>query len=441
VSQDLLATRIDPTSFRGRPMQTFHLGWIALFVTSFSWLGSAALLPLVQRDLGLGSAQTSGLLVGSLAAAFLGRFAAGTLCDRFGPRRIYTALLAVVAAAATAVALAPGYDAIQVPWVLLGLAGASLVVTQYHTTLVFAPSCAGAASAAAMGWGAVGGGIARVVVVIAAQLAVTLGVGATWGWRMPMLVAALACAVTAVAYGVLARDTPEGDFHELRRVAKLPPLDDLRGGFARVARNHRVWTLSAVHAVCFGLEVAVMGVAVLYSYDRFGLGLGAGGLVAAGIVVMNPLARTLGGAVADWFASHSGRRGRVTWLSLTLFGQGATLILFSQAATVGVALAGLVLFSLCVQMAHGATFAIVPTLDRRAAGSVTGIVAAGGLLGAALASALRGVHAASWPTALLVLGVLVMASSGLVLLARLQEQQALRGARPPVLPAGVRTAP
>jgi len=440
VSHDLLATRIEPTSFRGRPMQAFQLSWIALFVTSFTWLGSAALLPLVQRDLGLDAPQTTGLLVGSLVATLLGRFAVGTLCDRFGPRRIYTALLALVAAATAAVALAPGYDALQVPWVLLGLAGSALVVTQYHTTLVFAPSCLGAASAAAMGWGALGGGIARVIVVIAAQLAVTFVVGATWGWRVPLLVGALACGLTAIAYWVLTRDTAEGDFTELRRVAKRAPVEDLRGGFARVARNHRVWTLSAVHAVCFGLEVAVMGVAVLYSYDRFGLELGAGGLVAAGIVVLNPLARTLGGGLADWFAARSGRLGRVTWLSLTLFGQGATLILFSQAGTVGVAIAGLVLFSLCVQMAHGATFAIVPTLDRRAAGSVTGVVAAGGMVGAVMASALRGVHAESWPTALLVLGVLVLAGSGLVLLARLQEQQALLRTRTPALPVGARTA-
>jgi len=317
--------------------------------------------------------------------------------------------------------------------------GAAIVVTQYHATLMFAPSFVGTATAAATGWGLVGGGIARVIVLLVAQLLIALGTGLAWGWRAPMLLGALACALTAVAYWTLTRDTPEGDFHELRRVGKLAPVDDLRGSFGRAARNHRVWTLSAVYALSFGLEVAVMGVAALYYYDRFGFELGAGGLVAVGIVVMNPLARTLGGAVADWFAARYGRRGRVTWLSLTLLGQGATLVLFSRVEAFGLALVSLLVFSLCVQMAQGATFSLVPFLDRRAVGSVTGIVAAGGTMGAGLATLLWRVQASSWPTVLLVLGVLVMIGSALVLVARLQEQ-ALLGKRAPVLPAGARTA-
>lgn len=434
-----LATRVEPTSFRTVPMRTFHLGWIALFVTSFAWVGSAALLPLVRSEMGLDAGQIGSLLAGSLLATLLARLGAGWLCDRVGPRRTYVAVLAAGAAAIVGATMAHDYESLRLPWMAIGLVGAAIVPTQYHTALVFAPSCVGTATAGAAGRGLVGGGLAPGLAMMGAILLGALGVGPDWSWRVPMLLAALLCALTAGAYWVLTRDTAEGDFHELRRVGKRAPVEELRGGFVRAARNHRVWTLSAVYGVSFGLEVAVMSVAALYWYDRFGFELGAGALVVAGIVVMNPLARTLGGAVADWFAARAGRRGRVTWLSLTLLGQGATLIMLSRLGTLGWGLGALLVFSLFVQMAQGTTLAMVPSLDRRAAGSVTGIVTAGGIAGAALATSLWGVHAASWPAVLLVLGVVAMAGSALVLVARLQEQVLLvRGA--PALPAGARPA-
>jgi NNP family nitrate/nitrite transporter-like MFS transporter len=424
---------IEPTSFRRHPMRIFHLGWVALFVTSFVWLGSVALLPFVQKEMGLDADQIGSLLAGSLLATLLARLAAGWLCDLIGPRHTYASLLVLGAGALVGATMAHEYGALRLPWVAIGLVGAAIVVTQYHTSLVSAPRSLGAATAAATGWGLVGGGVAPVLVSIGAILLLALGAGTEWSWRMPMLVDALLCALTAVAYWVLTSDTPEGDFRELRRVGKLAPVDDLRGSFMRAARNHRVWTLSALYGVSFGLEVGAMSVAALYYFDRFAFELGAGGLVVLGIVVMNPLARTLGGAVADWFAARAGRRGRVTWLSLTLLGQGVTLVLLSRLGTLGWALGAMLVFSLFVQMAQGATLAMVPYLDRRAVGSVTGIVTAGGIAGAALATLLWGVQASSWPTVLLVLGILVVVGSGLVLAARLQEQ-VLLGKRAPVVP-------
>jgi NNP family nitrate/nitrite transporter-like MFS transporter len=46
----------------------------------------------------------------------------------------------------------------------------------------------------------------------------------------------------------------------------------------------------------------------------------------------------------------------------------------------------LILFSLTVQMAEGATFAVVPFINKKAIGSISGIVGAGGNVGAFLAA-------------------------------------------------------
>jgi NNP family nitrate/nitrite transporter-like MFS transporter len=48
----------------------------------------------------------------------------------------------------------------------------------------------------------------------------------------------------------------------------------------------------------------------------------------------------------------------------------------------------LILFSLTVQMAEGATFSVVPFINKKAIGSISGIVGAGGNVGAFLAAIL-----------------------------------------------------
>ena len=59
-------------------------------------------------------------------------------------------------------------------------------------------------------------------------------------------------------------------------------------------------------------------------------------------------------------------------------------ILFSRIRVIGAAIPALIGFSLFVQMAEGATFAIVPFVQPSATGSVSGIVGAGGNVGAVI---------------------------------------------------------
>lgn len=75
---------------------------------------------------------------------------------------------------------------------------------------------------------------------------------------------------------------------------------------------------------------------------------------------MNIFARTLGGVFSDLFAKQGGLKGRVRWLFIALVCEGIALVTFSQMHVLSLAIGIMLVFSLFVQMAEGATFGVVP---------------------------------------------------------------------------------
>ncbi|MCB9898466.1 MAG: DoxX family membrane protein, partial [Planctomycetes bacterium] len=106
-----------------------------------------------------------------------------------------------------------------------------------------------------------------------------------------------------------------------------------------------------------------------------------------------------------------GLHGRVRWLFLAVAVEGLALILFSQMRVIVLAIPTMIVFSLFVQMSEGATYSIVPFVNRKALGSVAGIVGAGGNLGAVSAGFLFRSESLGYADALLVLGILVTVAS------------------------------
>ncbi|HET6600042.1 MAG TPA: MFS transporter, partial [Burkholderiaceae bacterium] len=157
------ATRIDLFSFSAPPMRAFHMTWLAFFLCFFGWFGLAPLMPLVRADLQLTSAQVADSVIASVAGTIFARLLIGQLCDKLGPRRVYAGLLALGALPIMGVGLVHGYEAFLVCRVLIGLVGASFVITQYHTSAMFAPSVVGTATATPAGWGNLGGGVTQMV--------------------------------------------------------------------------------------------------------------------------------------------------------------------------------------------------------------------------------------------------------------------------------------
>jgi len=414
------ATRLTLSDFSSTPMRAFHMTWLAFFLCFFGWFGIAPLMPVVRAELHLTKAQIGNTIIASVAITVIARLLIGWLCDRIGPRRAYSWLLILGSLPVMGIGFANSYESFLLFRLAIGAIGASFVITQYHTSVMFAPNIVGTANAAAAGWGNLGGGVTQMVMPLIYSALLGLGVGTYWGWRMAMVVPGVALLLTGIAYALLTKDTPDGNFNELRESGEMG-ASRASGGFLEACKDKRVWVLFVAYAACFGMELTIDNIAALYFVDYFKMDLQTAGILAGTFGMMNLFARALGGIVSDRFGLRWGLRGRATLLAGTLALEGLALMLFSQARLLPVAVATMLLTGLFLKMSNGATYAVVPFINKRALGAVAGIVGAGGNVGAVLAGFLFKSESITWPQALLFLGVAVTMSSALALLVRFSE--------------------
>jgi len=416
-------------------VRTFHMSWFAFFLCFFAWFGIAPMMHVVRDELGLTKSQIGWCIIASVSMTVVARLGVGWLCDRIGPRLAYTWLLVLGSLPVMGIGFSQDYTTFLIFRLLIGAIGASFVITQYHTSVMFAPNVVGTANATSAGWGNLGGGVTQIAMPIVlgaltlgAVIPFTeitflpgLGLSVAAGWRIAMVLAGVACFVTGVAYYFLTQDAPAGNFKDLRACGKMPEATKVNGAFWQACLDPRVWALFVIYGSCFGIELTINNIAALYFADYFGLGLVTAGAAAALFGLMNLFARTLGGSFGDRFGGKWGLKGRVFWLFMALFCEGLALMFFSQMTVLALAIPALIVFSLFVQMSEGATFSVVPFINKKALGAVAGIVGAGGNAGAVAAGFLfKG--AVEWPTALLILGAVVVGCSFFAFLVRFSSE-------------------
>jgi MFS transporter, NNP family, nitrate/nitrite transporter len=384
------ATRIALFSFATPQMRAFHLTWVAFFVCFFAWFATAPLMPVIKADLRLSNDEVYSIGIAGVFATVLARFCIGPLCDRFGPRLVYTILLAFGALPVFAVAFAWDYPSFLIFRLLIGIIGASFVVTQFHTSVMFAPNVVGTANATVGGWGNAGGGVTQSVMPLVLAGIAAWGVGNAAAWRYAQIVPGVMMLVVAILYWRYTQDTPDGNFADLRR--RGVSTETGKGeGFAvmkAAAKNYRVWVLAACYGASFGVELFVHSIAVTYYFNRFHLSVENAGFAVGAFGLLALFARALGGLLSDRVARARGLDGRRWLLFATLVGEGAFLLWFSQADGVTLAIGTMLVFGLFTHMACGALYALVPFIDRAVLGGVCGIIGAGGNVGGVLAGLL-----------------------------------------------------
>ena len=406
------ASKIQLFSLASPQMRAFHLTWMAFFVCFFAWFACAPLMPVIKGQLGLSIEQIANINIAAVAVTILVRLIIGPLCDRYGPRKTYTGLLLAGAIPVIGVSFSQSYESFLFFRLCIGAVGASFVITQYHTSVMFAPNVVGTANAATAGWGNAGGGVAQGLMPLLLAAMLMLGVGESLGWRVALLVPGLLMLAMAAVYWHFTQDCPQGNFDELR-AAGIAIESGKKGGWASfraASANYRVWMLFVTYGACFGVEIFIHNIAAIYYVDHFGLSLKSAGIAAASFGLLALFARALGGIVSDKVAQRGGLNRRATLLFVMMLGEGLGLLWFAHAGSVALAVVAMLCFGLFTHMACGATYALVPFIDRKALGGVAGIIGAGGNVGAVLAGFLMKGLGNTQQT-LSMLGVLVTVSA------------------------------
>ncbi len=407
------ATAIDLFSIRTPQMRAFHVTWFTFFLCFFGWFGIAPLMAVIREELALTKAQIGNIIIASVSITIIARLFIGWLCDKVGPRISYAALLVLGSLPVMFIGLSNSYESFLLFRLAIGVIGASFVITQYHTSVMFAPNVVGTANATAAGWGNLGGGVTQMVMPMIFAGFVGLGYTAAEAWRYSMVMPGVALLVMGFVYYFCTQDTPEGNLSELRKnnPQYRARAKEAEGSFWSACRDYRVWGLFVAYGACFGVEITIDNIAALYFIDNFNLGIGEAGLIAGLFGLMNLFARALGGIFGDKAGNRFGLPGRMVILCAFLLLEGLGIMLFSQMTFLPMAIAAMLLFALFVKMSNGATYSVVPFINNKALGSVSGIVGAGGNVGAVLAGFLFKSEAITYREGLLYLGMAVAVAS------------------------------
>ena len=419
------AKRINLFSLKTPQMRAFHLTWFAFFLAFFGWFGIAPLMVLVREDLLLTKAQIGNTIIASVAITVVARLAIGWLCDRIGPRIAYSGLLIFGSIPVMCIGLAQSYETFLLFRLAIGVIGASFVITQYHTSVMFSSNVVGTANATTAGWGNMGGGVTQMAMALVLAGALMFGVGETLGWRVAMVVPGVALFLVGIAYFFLTQDAPLGNYKDLQARGLMPQASQVRGTFLMAAKDYRVWALFIIYGACFGVELTINNIAALYYFDRFDLDLKTAGLIAGLFGLMNLFARTLGGFFGDKFGDQVRSEGTrdVPWCGAADRGRRADGVLADGDAVpccgcddsvqpVRADVGGSYLLGRAVRQPQGAGLGC----DGR------GIVGAGGNAGAVAFGFLFRAESISYQEGLLFVGVTVLLASALVFLVRFSPE-------------------
>jgi NNP family nitrate/nitrite transporter-like MFS transporter len=391
-------------------MRTFHITWLMFFVCFFGWFGLAPLMPTIRADLGLNKNQIGNIIIASVSGTIIARLIIGRLCDTWGPRKTAVRLLIAGSLPVFLVGLAHDYTTFLLFRLAISVIGASFVVTQFHTSMMFAPSIKGTANAVTGGWGNLGGGVTNMVMPLIFAAIVGFGFTKEEAWRYAMIVPGIMMLGVAFLYYRYTKDTPAGNYDETGRNATKSKTD------WRVLADWRIWALMLAYAMCFGMEITFDNVASLHFVDSFHLSQSSAGFWAGIFGFMNIFARALGGIVSDKIGAKSGMKGKGRLLAFMLLLEGAGLLLFAQANSLGLAIVAMLGFALFLKMANGATYGIVPFINEKNVGLVSGVVGAGGNLGGMLFGFLFKSESITYIQAFTYIGYIVITVAAIVMI-------------------------
>jgi len=200
--------------FSKEEIRILHLTWIAFFLTFFVWFNFAPMASTILESLDfLTPKHIKALLICNVALTIPGRVIIGAMVDKFGPKRVFSILMVVMAVPGLMFAFGDTFMQLLVSRLLLSVIGAGFVIGIRMTGQWFPPKHIGRAEGFYAGWGNFGSAAAAGLIPV---IAFTV-FGGEDGWRWSLATSSILCGIYGIVYWFTARDLPkEGatkDYH------------------------------------------------------------------------------------------------------------------------------------------------------------------------------------------------------------------------------------
>jgi len=362
-------------------MRSFHLAHLAFFTAFNIWFAAAPLLPEIRKTLKLSKQDIWTTNIVAVAGTIAMRFIMGPIIDKYGARLPAGWILIACAIPTACLGAATNLASLGAIRFFIGLVGSMFVMCSSWTSAMFAPNIVGTANGFAAGWGNMGGGVTILVMGSALFPLFKLGMSAEIAWRTVCIVPAVVAIIVGAIVIKFGDDGPRGNYRELVKRGELKPAN-ATASFRNASFNFNSWLMFIQYACTFGVELTVDNAVTLFFHDKFGMETETAALYGSVFGLLNLFSRGYGGVFSDMCNRRWGMRGRLWLQAFVIAGNGITCIFFGRAATKESAIAILVVFSIFCQAGCGTSFGIAPYIDPRATGSVTGIIGAGGNVGA-----------------------------------------------------------
>lgn len=424
-------------SFSGN-IKILHLTWFAFFLSFVVWFNHAPLLASIRHVFGLSDQQVKALLILNVALTIPARIVIGMLVDKFGPRIIYSLLLAISSFLCFGFAFSNSFEQMALMRFLLGFVGAGFVVGIRMVAEWFPARQVGLAEGIYGGWGNFGSAFAAMSLPTLALI-----YGGDDGWRYALVTTGVVTLVYSFIFYFNVSNTPKGStyFKPKKNGAmevtskkdfvlylimniplyatlalltwKLGPtnlnmLDStitatiygvltvlyIYQAFHIYRINKHIFdkpvpeidrykfkqvaVLDLAYLVTFGSELAVVSMLPLFFLDTFNISEVMAGMLASGYAFMNLVSRPSGGLFSDKYGRKKTLLVLLTGLCAGYFFMG----LIDSSWPLFLAVIVTMACSFFVQAGEGAVFALVPLVKRRLTGQVAGMAGAYGNVGA-----------------------------------------------------------
>jgi NNP family nitrate/nitrite transporter-like MFS transporter len=343
---------------QGSP-RALTLATVAFAICFYAWALLGPLGPDLQDQLGLSDTEVALTVSIPVVLGSLMRIPLGVLTDRYGGRRVFTALMAFTPLPLVGLALFnDSWGAVLVLGFLLGFAGASFAVGVPFVNGWYPKARQGFA----LGIYGMGMGGTVLGALTAPRIVDATSIDA------PFWIAAAVVAVMALVFWSMAEDAPRSA--PAKSGSLFAPLKVFTG-----KGSGRAWALTLFYFMAFGGFVAMFLYLPKLLVDVHDLSKTDAGSRAAGFALLAVLARPIGGWLSD-------RTGAKLVLSASFVGTAILALCLAAGYESMVPLTiSCLTMAVFLGLGTGAVFKLVPEWFPAQVGAVTGVVGAAGGLG------------------------------------------------------------